>query len=55
MKLKGGTAPFQIETDRWKGVPREERVCRECGTNDEIEDCNHWLFTVSPVGFRDIL
>ena len=43
MMLRGGTAPFQIETGRWKGVLREERVCRECGMNEEIEDCNHWL------------
>ena len=31
MMLRGGTAPFQIETGRWKGVPREERLCRELG------------------------
>ena len=43
MMLRGGTAPFQIETGRWKGVPREQRLCRECTTNEEVEDCNHWL------------
>ena len=43
MRLSGGAVPFQIETGRWKGVPRKEGVCRECGTNKEIEDCNHWL------------
>ena len=54
MMLRGGTAPFQIETGRWKGVPREERVCRECGTNEEIEDCNQSLVaTVSPMGSRE--
>ena len=42
MMLRGGTAPFQIETGRWKGVPRAERLCKECGSN-EVEDCNHWL------------
>ena len=26
MMLRGGTAPFQIETGRWKGVPQEECV-----------------------------
>ena len=25
--LRGGTAAFQIEVGRWKGVEREERVC----------------------------
>ena len=28
MKLRGGTAGFQIETGRWKGVTRQERVCK---------------------------
>ena len=41
MMLRGGTAPFQVETGRWKGVPQEERVRRECRTNVEVEDCNH--------------
>ena len=26
MMLRGGTAPFQIEMGRWKGVPQEECV-----------------------------
>ena len=43
MMLRGGTAPFQIETGRWKGVPQEQRLCRECGSNEEVEDCSHWL------------
>ena len=42
MMLRGGSAPLQIETGRWKGVPREERLCRECGMN-QVEDCDHWL------------
>ena len=25
MMLRGGTAPFQIETGRWRGVPQEDR------------------------------
>ena len=29
MKLRGGTAAFQIEVGRWKGVAREERLCKE--------------------------
>ena len=46
MMLRGGSAPLQIETGRWKGVPREERLCRECGMN-EVEDCDHWLLRCS--------
>ena len=26
IKLRGGTAPFQMETGRWHGLKREERV-----------------------------
>ena len=43
MTLRGGTAPFQIETGQWRGIPREERMCRECEGYEEVEDCNHWL------------
>ena len=46
MMLRGRSAPLQIETGRWKGVPREERLCRECGMN-EVEDCDHWLLRCS--------
>ena len=35
MMLRGGTAPFQIETGRWKGISQEERLCRECERNEE--------------------
>ena len=42
MMLRDGSAPLQIETGRWKGVPRGESLCRECGMN-EVEDCDHWL------------
>ena len=37
IKLRGGTAAFQIETGRWwreEGVAREERVCRESGSGE---------------------
>ena len=42
MKLRGGTAAFQIEVGRWKGVVREERLCRECNSG-EVEDVCHWM------------
>ena len=42
MKLRGGTAHFHMETGRWRGVPREERFCKECPSGD-IEDVGHWL------------
>ena len=46
MILMGGSAPFQIETGRWKSVSREERLCRECGMN-EVEGYDHWLLWCS--------
>ena len=30
MKLRGGTAGFEIETGRWRGVARDKRVCKLC-------------------------
>ena len=44
VKLRGGTAHFEIETGRWRGLEREERVCREC-SNGTIEDTCHWMMT----------
>ena len=44
MKLRGGTAHFQVETDRWQGVAREDQVYRECA-NGMIEDVHHWLLS----------
>ena len=40
VKLRGGTAHFEVETGRWRGVEREERACRECSV-DKIEDTCH--------------
>ena len=42
LKLRGGTAAFQVETGRWQGVKREDRLCKEC-TSNEVEDVTHWL------------
>ena len=42
LKLRGGTAPLQVEMGRWRGVKREERTCKECNSG-EVEDVIHWL------------
>ena len=42
VKLRGGTAPFQIEIGRWKGIARDERICKECESG-EVEYVSHWL------------
>ena len=46
LKLRGGTAAFQIEMGRWHGMKREERVCKECDSG-EVEDVCHWLLQCS--------
>ena len=54
MMLRGGTSPFQIETGRWKSVPCEEGVCRECGMNVKIRrKLQSLVAMVSLVGFRE--
>ena len=39
-KLRGGVAELRIETGRWRGLPREERVCKNCRSG-EVEDAEH--------------
>ena len=46
LKLRGGTAAFQIEMGRWHGLKREELVCKECDSG-EVEDVCHWLLQCS--------
>ena len=41
-RLRGGTAESGIEVERWHGVRREDRVCKECG-NGEVENIDHFL------------
>ena len=55
IKLRGGTAPFQMETGRWHGLKREERVCKECDSG-EVEDVVHWLIRCPAwIGHREAL
>ena len=41
-KLRGGTAPLKMETGRWGGLKREERLCKQCKL-EEVEDEDHFL------------
>ena len=55
IKLRGGTAPFQMEMGRWHGLKREERVCKECDSR-EVEDVVHWLIRCPAwIGHREAL
>ena len=40
MKLRVGTAELGVETGRWHGVRREERICKNCRSG-EVEDVKH--------------
>ena len=53
MKLRGGTAGFEIETGRWRGVAREERVCKLCDSG-EVEDVGHWLMRCEAWGVQHV-
>ena len=45
MKLRGGTAELRIETGRWCGLRRDERICKMCDEG-EMEDVEHFYCTV---------
>ena len=49
LKLRGGTAGFQIETGRWRGggMTRQERICKEYNSG-EVEDMDHWFMKCEP-------
>ena len=42
VQLRNGTTALEVETGRWRGVRREDRVCRNC-RNEEVENVDHWL------------
>ena len=42
-QLKFGILPLKIETDRYQGIPAENRICKLCDTNTP-EDEIHFLF-----------
>ena len=42
VQLRSGTTALEVETGRWQGVRREERVCRNC-RSEEVENVDHWL------------
>jgi len=42
VKLRGGTAPLRMETGRWGGLKRDERLCKQCKL-EEVEYEEHFL------------
>ena len=43
-QLKFGILPLKIETDRYQGIPLEDRLCKLCNLK-EIEDSYHFMFS----------
>ena len=41
VKLRGGVEKLEVEMGRYKGLLREERVCKWCG--EGVEDIRHLL------------
>ena len=42
VQLMDGTAALEVETGRWQGVRREERVRRNC-KSEELENMERWF------------
>ena len=42
VKLQGKTAELRVETGRWRGLSRGERLCKNCD-NGEVEDVKHFV------------
>ena len=45
-KLRGGMVELRIESDRWVGLAREDRICTQCDSG-EMEDVEHFLLRCS--------
>ena len=41
-KLRGGIAELRVESGRWVGLSREDRICTQCDSG-EVEDVEHFL------------
>jgi len=42
-QLRTGAHSLAVETGRWRGLPREERVCQRCGSG-AVDDVRHMVF-----------
>ena len=53
-KLRGGTAELRVETDRWIGLKREDRICGQYGLR-EVENVEHFVLRCSGLREREVL
>ena len=44
-RLRAGCLDLEIETGRWRGIPKEQRICKLCSNG--IENEIHFLFYCS--------
>ena len=51
VKLRGETAELVVDTGRWHGLRREERICKKC-RGGEVEDVEHLLTSCTYVEKR---
>ena len=42
-KIRTSSHKLEVETGRWRGVSRDQRICKNCTLN-KVEDENHFLF-----------
>ena len=47
-KLREGAAELRIETGRWRGLERQERICK-CCESGEAEDVEHLVMRCAHV------
>ena len=47
-KLRGETVELRIETGRWRGLERQERICK-CCESGEVEDVEHLVMRCAHV------
>ena len=53
-KLRGGTAELRVETGRWNGLKKEERICKQC-TMGEVANEEHFLLRCEGMQRRERL
>ena len=51
-KLRGGMAELRVETGRWIGLKKEERICKQC-TMGEVENEEHLSFLLRCEGYAE--
>ena len=51
---RAGTLPLEVEKGRWRGIPRHERICKQCDSG-HVEDIQHIFVCPKYINLRNIL